>query len=528
MPKEIDTKSWKIDRIILQISEGQIKIPPLQRPFVWKIDQIIKLLESIYNDYPVGSVLLWGTNLDLPAARNVAGFIIPEREPDYPVYYVLDGQQRLSTLYGVFSAERISDENPPGYEINHDIFEIFFDLGDKKFVHASDKEDGKRYFEIKYLLNNVKFHEQIKDLSDQDKETATSLQTSFLGYEIPLVVTTKRNKEEVGIIFERINNSGTPLALFDLMVAWTWTDDFHLREKYSEVMDVLESKNFEGIQEKIILQCLSGIIKKSTKSKEIVAINPGEVRDSFDLFVESLKKAIDYFSTELCVKSIDLLPHAHQIVPLCYLFSKINTPTINQKRAINEWFWKTSFSRRYAASTDTHIDEDIKSFDRLVEEGALDVFSGLSYSVTEEQLINTKFIKSSAYSRALIVLLATKKPLNLVNGSAIDTGDALSAFNRREYHHVFPRAFLEKRGVSPDSIASLCNFCILPSDSNKIISDKAPSDYFRSVIPTKSYQEILESNLLPLINELYSKDNFDGFLKERARKIIEYLNSQFI
>src|SRR3989344_1335682 len=106
MTQEIKTNSVKIDRLITQIAEGEVKVPPLQRPFVWKIDQIIKLLESIYNDYPIGSILLWETHENLPAQRNIAGFKIPDKEPEYPHYYVLDGQQRLSALYGVFCTNR--------------------------------------------------------------------------------------------------------------------------------------------------------------------------------------------------------------------------------------------------------------------------------------------------------------------------------------------------------------------------------------------------------------------------------------
>ena len=82
----------------------------------------------------------------------------------------------------------------------------------------------------------------------------------------------------------------------------------------------------------------------------------------------------------------------------------------------------------------------------------------------------------SPFSRAFIVLLASKEPKNLTNGAKVDCGEALSTFNRKEYHHIFPQAFLEKQGAwSNSDINSLCNFCILPASSNKLISDKAPS-----------------------------------------------------
>jgi hypothetical protein len=99
---EIAPSAPKIDRIISRIEEGDIKIPAFQRGFVWNQDQVIDLLDSIYHDYPLGSILLWNSNERLRSTRNVGEFLIPDREPQYPVNYVLDGQPRLSTIYSIF------------------------------------------------------------------------------------------------------------------------------------------------------------------------------------------------------------------------------------------------------------------------------------------------------------------------------------------------------------------------------------------------------------------------------------------
>ena len=528
MAKEIATSSIKIDRLILKIAEGEIKIPPLQRAFIWKLEQIIKLLESIYHDYPIGSVLLWETNDELPSTRNIAGFKMPDKKPEYPHNYVLDGQQRLSALYGVFCKDRNIEEENYGYEIDAAIFNVLFDFNNDCFIHENDRKEGQEYLEMKYLLDNVEFHKVIDKLTDENKRKATSLQSAFLSYEVPQVVTRKRSKEEIGVIFERINNSGTPLDLFDLLVAWTWTEEFHLQEKFNSIIEILADKNFEGIQKKIVLQCISAVIKESSKSKIIISLKPEEIRANYDLFIESLKRAIDYLSTELGVKSIELLPHSHQIVPLCYLFSKINSPDVKQKNVIDEWFWKTSFSERYSSSTDSHIDEDIASFKELIEKGNGGAFKKLAYSISQEQIKTTKFIRTNAYSRALIVLLAHKMPMNLTNGSKVDTSEALSAFNKKEYHHIFPKKYLQNIGVDQNKMNSLCNICMLPSSSNKIILDKPPSEYFAKIVPAEQFRQILESNLLPIKKLLYEKNDYDLFLDDRARKIIDYVDSLIV
>lgn len=528
MPKEITLENPKINNLVNRIEAGEVKIPPLQRPFVWKVGQIIELLESIYNDYPIGSILWWETHNKLPSERNIAGFKLPDKPESHPFYYVLDGQQRLASLYGVFCADRIVGETRDEYKVDPNIFEILFELDEKNFIQVVEQEEGKSYFELKSLFDPSKYASALMSVDDEKKKIITDLYDKFTNYEIPIVVTKKRNLEEVGMIFERVNNRGTRLDLFDLMVALTWTSTFHLQNEFKEIHDILNSKNFDGIKNKILLQCISVILSESCRTKVITSLKAADVRDNINNLKESLKKTIDYFSTQLKVGSREVLPHAHQVIPLCYLFSKLNTPSLKQIKAINKWFWKTSFSTRYSSGTDKSVDEDIQFFKDLIENSNFDCFDKLKYAVTEEELRNTKFLKSNPFSRALVVLLGNKSPLNLTNGSEIDLASALSSFNKKEYHHVFPYAFLSGKGVVKEKIDSLCNFCLLPADSNKTILSSAPSDYFQRIIPQDKYKEILESNILPIKQDIYKKNDYDFFLNERSKKIIEFIEEQLI
>src|SRR5690348_4783419 len=101
---KIAPTSPRLSTLLTDVAHGNIKIPVFQREFVWDDEQIISLLDSIYHGFPVGSLLLWSTKERLDHERNVGGFALPETPQDYPVQYVLDGQQRLTTLYGVFNS----------------------------------------------------------------------------------------------------------------------------------------------------------------------------------------------------------------------------------------------------------------------------------------------------------------------------------------------------------------------------------------------------------------------------------------
>jgi len=524
---EIAPSSPKIDKLINRIEEGDIKIPAFQRGFVWKQEQVIELIDSIYHDYPIGSILLWNSSEKLKSTRNIGGFLLPDREAQYPVNYVLDGQQRLSSIYAVFGKDKKEDPNNNQYKVDTKIFEFFFDLDAQQFLPNGDLIENHINLRMSTLFNAKEFYNSTKNFPGKYQDMAVELQSQFQNYEIPVITTYKRTKEEVGVIFERINNTATNLTTLDLMIAWTWSEDFHLKEKISEILETLDQKGFGDTPDKIILQCLSGIISKTAKTKDILALDPQNVKINFDKLMESLEKSIDFLSTELNMFSRDFLPHSHQIVPLTFFFSKVNTPSEQQSKIIKQWFWKTSFSKRYSASTDSHVNEDIAFFDKIVANDYSDI-KKYYYTIDEKTLINQKFTKNSPFIRTFLLLLAIKSPLNLINGNKIDLGVSLSKYNLKEYHHIFPRNFLKNKGIPTEKINSLCNFCFLPSDANKIISNKAPSDYIFNLAPESKYSEILDSNFMPIKKEIYENNDYDEFLNQRAKKIIDFLDSLLI
>jgi uncharacterized protein with ParB-like and HNH nuclease domain len=122
---------------VSRIAEGDIKIPAFQRGFVWDQDQIIQLLDSLYHSYPIGSILLWNSHERLKSSRNIGGLKLPDREPDYPVHYVLDGQQRLSTIFAAFCSEREFESEGEGYGVTPEIFDIVFRFDDSSFIPST-------------------------------------------------------------------------------------------------------------------------------------------------------------------------------------------------------------------------------------------------------------------------------------------------------------------------------------------------------------------------------------------------------
>ena len=112
-----------IEDLLTDITRGEVKIPKFQRPFVWKTDQALALLDSLANGYPVGSVLLWRTVEKLRAERNLGDFTLPETDEMTPTKYVLDGQQRLTVMYSSFGADLGGEGFTPYYNLEEERFE---------------------------------------------------------------------------------------------------------------------------------------------------------------------------------------------------------------------------------------------------------------------------------------------------------------------------------------------------------------------------------------------------------------------
>jgi hypothetical protein len=292
-------------------------------------------------------------------------------------------------------------------------------------------------------------------------------------------------------------------------------------------MTELDRKDYGDISPVAILQVLAAHVENSANRQAIFTLRKKDsnfLTKSVDEIQEALRRAVDFLSNDLSVKSSDFLPYERQLVALGYAFGQRTRMTTNEVATLKRWFWRTSFSERYRRGGEGLFDDDLTNIvGALDDPNLLDKFGR---PPTSQQLSAVEFRKTSALSNAFIAMLASHAPRNLVNGSLIDTGKALSTYNRKEFHHIFPQGFLAGRGISKDRIHSLANICMLSADQNKQITDRPPSDYMKDLQQRhhKAFVEVLESNLIPqdAINSLLS-DNYEEFVKIRAKHVTDLI-----
>ncbi len=520
-----EAKPERISRLVTRIEQGDVKLPKFQRKFVWTRQQVLDLLDSIYKGFPVGSFLLWKTSEKLKNERNIGAFTLPDTPDQYPTNYILDGQQRVTSIYGVLRA--------PTALANSD-FNVYFDLAEKKFIYPLDPPTSHQ-LPMNILFDTPRFRQFQQFLPTLPEgnilvEESDRLSETFREYAIPIITVTEADAAQVSLIFERINSTGTKLTVFDLMVAATWSEDFDLNDHVDSVMEELDDKDFGGIDRVTVLRALSTCAKGSAKRETILDLRHlgrNELIKQTEATKEALRRAVDFLATEVCVVSDAFLPYERQLVLLAFVMSRQHKLDAQIASVLRRWFWRTSFSERYRRGGEGLFDGDLEA--ALASISDVEQLRQFGRVPEATLFIESDFRKTSALSNALVALMAAHRPRNLTNGLAIDVSKALSAYNRKEFHHIFPQAHLKGKGFPANEINALANICMLSSDQNKAIGDKEPRVYFAHVKEQagNALDEVLVSNLIPpgAMADIEAND-YKGFLARRAdflRQTIERL-----
>lgn len=247
--KDPKPTSERIEQLAQRVLMGDIILPEFQRPFVWKRKQILDLLDSVYRNYPIGSALVWESHQKLESKRTIADLEVGERSDKYPVNYLLDGQQRLSTICGALHWK-------PGDP--RSVWNLAFDLKAEKFVHLDHDEDLPAHqVPLRRLRDPADYFRRLSSLDNETLlATASLLFNRFKDYQLPLVTLGDMSISDVAPVFERINSTGTRLTIYDLMRAATWRPQFDLGKTIDGIKKSLDGKRFSNFENKTFLRAL--------------------------------------------------------------------------------------------------------------------------------------------------------------------------------------------------------------------------------------------------------------------------------
>jgi len=505
--KQIKVDTWTLSELIVDVERGKLRIPQFQRDFVWEKPRVIKLLDSIYSDFPIGSFFFWIAPKEYHLIyRDIPDLRVKHYDDTQDVTFILDGQQRITSIYAVIKGLLIKNKN---------YYDICFDLDKEVFV--ARKGDHIRFIPLADFFSND-FLKIFNGLNDDRKKNFQRCLDRFKNYPFSIIIVKEKNIEQVCEIFERLNQGGKKLDLVDLVVANTWDENFKLKDKINELNTIFLG-SFGEIKEEVFIQSVALIRKRQCNRAYQLKLTTTDFSESWEKFSEALKKAVDFIINNLGVKTVDILPYPSMLPPIAYFFYFSKTMSNYQKEKVEEWFWKCSFSERYSSSTLTKMGEDRNIFDKILQKEK--VFINYFIKIDNEKIKKISITGRSAIRNAILCILANKNPRSFKDNSAIILDKHyFSNLNSSEKHHIFPKHFLESIGKKGFE-NSILNFCFISSMLNKEISKKKPSVYFSEYRKSnKKFEDVLKIHLIsPNQDSAIWSNDYDLFMNQRAELI---------
>lgn len=511
---------------------GTLKIPQFQREFIWEIKKSAALLDSIVKGYPVGSFIFWKTKELLRSVRNIGNIQLPPPNPGDYVNYVLDGQQRITSVFAALKGEKIMRSDGK----IEDFSEMYVDLqaseDDQIVTTEIENRDKKDIIKLKDLLyadltTLAQFPSEYHRKIDEYKKRITS-------YNYSVIQVGDVSIDVASDIFTRVNVGGKPLTLFEIMVAKTYDYDsnFDLSEKFDNLIDELKVVDYETISDSSVLQLISLIIRKECKKKTILDLDKKQIIELWKPVSDAIERAVDYFRGYYRIPVSKLLPYNTLIVPFAYFFYKHNDrPAGDRQRYLEDFFWRVSLSGRYSSGVEGKLAQDIKRVDDILADKSPQYDWPINTS-PEYIKNNGWFSAGRSYIKAILCVYAYQKPESFIDNSLVTISNAwLKIAISKNYHHFFPKAYLKSLNKDEKNINHILNITIVDDFLNKKkIKANPPSQYmeeFRKVNPKLS--EAMKTHLIPDLDAFgIWTDDFETFFEKRAEKVSEELSHRLI
>ncbi|MBQ3198670.1 MAG: DUF262 domain-containing protein [Alistipes sp.] len=525
MNQKIDiTGNWNIQRIFNELENGNMKIPRFQRGYVWERSKIVKLLNSILEEHPIGSFFIWEADAKYANFCREIEELEFQQKPDAGKFkFIIDGQQRITSLYVALMGKQLG---------NVDYASICFNLDRKRFHIPTLKTEPnnipawKIFNQSELAAIQMEYVKRDPTTGVHYMEVMNECRRILDNYPISLIKTLNVELDEAVTIFENINQGGKRLSLFDLVHASVWSTNFDLRELISAFNEEGAVKIFGKLSSETFTQSLSLNIHNNCQKANQLNLTTQACQRVWDRTLECLRLSIDFVKT-LGAQKIDILPYESLLPVLQYYFYKTRKNSIsnNHLQLINTWYWTTVFSRRYSSSTLTRMKEDADWICRIVDGNTEERKFAITTSYSELRKINMK--NKSVVKDGVLCILAANCPKDF-NNSHIVTLDNTNASraNAKENHHFFPYSRYDDFNITQNDVNSLLNFAFISKILNSSISNKLPSEYLSIYsIENANIEQDLKSHFIDATAYSAAKENnFENFVAARGAVILAKIN----
>jgi hypothetical protein len=572
---------WSTQQLVTAVEVGTLTLPELQRPFVWSSTKVRDLFDSMYRGYPVGQLMFWQTGAETTARQ-----IGVEEKTMVATHAIVDGQQRLTSLYAVMTGAPIVREN---YEQSR--IRLAFNPFTERFEVAGVGTSSAEWItDITPLFQDSvaaveSFIGQIRELKEVSDEEILQLR-KVLGklsnldkYQFTVVdLDSDANEEQVAEIFVRINSEGISLNQADFILTLMsvfWEDgrkalegfaksartlpvegkptafNWHLKPKPEELLRVVVAVGLSRARLKNAYSALRG--------RDVVTgkIDLGKRQEQFDLLLSAQKEVLSLLNWRQFLKALERAGYRSEkqissknAVIYSYALwligkTRFGVSEGDLKEVIARWFFMVSMTARYSGSFESTFEQDLNRLFALGDQ-APNTFVQHLYGVIDTTLTSdywsitlpSELESSASRSPALFAYIAA---LNVLDADALLSTTSVRswldpaqlAVKGIERHHLFPKKHLSTKlkVANPRLINQIANYAMVEWSDNIAISDRAPSEYWQLELQKKpkilTGERLEKQRYWHAIPSNWPNIEYEEFLRERRLLIANVVKDAF-
>jgi len=577
-----DSTKTSLYDILKDIHKGKIQLPDFQRGWVWDDDRIKGIIASVAKSFPIGAVMLLETGNENIRFKTKPVEGAPDNNGIKPEQLILDGQQRLTSLYqAIFTNRVVITRNVKGYEIKRwyyidmvkamdpgaDLEEAIFSINENKVITENIGRDivldlSKEEYEYKNLMYPVSMVDEYDEWRtrfseywdfDRDKikfwnEFEKKIIKGFTGYMLPVIEMKKVNpKEAVCQVFEKVNTGGVSLSVFELLTASFASEEFDLKTDWARIksefkpfkildktsnIDIIQAitifstyqkrKEQEQTVEKDILPAVSA------KRREMLNLSLTEYLKYRDQIVAGFIKASKILIENHIFNSRDI-PYSTQLVPMAAILAKLGNEieNVGNKNKLMRWFWCGVFGELDGSANETRYALDMVQVVDWITANGPEPKTIYDANFSPSRL-NTLRTRNSAAYKGVYALMMDENTRDWLSATKIDFSTYFS--ESIDIHHIFPVAWCEKKenNIPRNDYDCIINKTPLSGRTNRIVSGDAPSKYLERLkkhagVSDDEFNEILKSHV---VNPAYMyQDDFYVFFADRKEKILQKIEA---
>ena len=525
----------KISTVLDHIDSGHMALPRFQRGYVWNREQVRRLFHSLYRRYPVGGLLVWVTDSQ-DAERRGEGAVAPGQ-----VKLLMDGQQRMTSLYGVMRGRA-----PDFFDGDEWSFTgLWFHLEEEvfEFYQKMKMQDDPLWVDVTALMRagHAGLHPIYSrvmaspDHAQRVGELVVGRVSRLLGIadvdlyvdEITREVTGDDDAIDVVVdIFNRVNSGGTKLSKGDLALAKISADWPQAREMMNAK---LERWRQVGYNFKLdwLLRSVNTLLTGEAKFIHLHDRSGREVQDGLERAVRCLDTCLDLIAARLGLDHDRVLFGRFALpVMVRHLDGRSEGLSAAEQGKLLYWYSQAAMWGRFSGSTETAIDRDLEVLER--SRGSLDALLdelrlwrgelGIAPGHFEGWSVGARFYP------VLYMLTRMGEARDWGTGLPIRKG-LLARGSRLELHHIFPKSRLYECGHAMPQVNALANFCFQTQKTNLWITNRFPEDYFAEV--EERHPGALGSQWVPQDRDLWRMENYIDFLEARRQLLAAEANRRF-